>query len=148
VERKNYNRKLIKLMKNQKHVTIMNVDFERQCFMSHGLRMNGTGKTKTAQQIAERCKKNLAEEKILPIPMTWTLHLNVISNSMQNIEPVINYNGNLYGSDQIHQDKQEENIDGEKKKMPVEMDFQEKRSSGRIRKQSRMMRNDFLWSTH
>jgi hypothetical protein len=32
VERKTYNMKLNKLMKNQKHVTIMNVDFERECF--------------------------------------------------------------------------------------------------------------------
>ena len=84
-ERELYNRKLIKLMKNQKHVTIMNVDFEREYLMSHGLRMNGRGKTRIAQQIA--------------VPMTWTLHLNVISNSMQNVEPIINCNVNLYGSD-------------------------------------------------
>jgi hypothetical protein len=35
---------------------------------------------------------------------------------MQNVEPVINCNVNLYGSDQIHQDKQEEKIYGGKKR--------------------------------
>jgi hypothetical protein len=47
----------MKLMKNQKHVTIMNVDFEREYFTSHGLHMNGSGKTMIAQQTADRCKK-------------------------------------------------------------------------------------------
>jgi hypothetical protein len=96
VERKKYNRKLIKLMKNQRHVTVMNVDFERECFTSHGLHMNGKGKTRIAQHIAHRCKQIPANEKILPIPMTWTLHQNDISKSVQNVELVNNCNSNSY----------------------------------------------------
>jgi hypothetical protein len=69
VERKTYNRKLNKLMKNQKHVTIMNVDFERECFTSHGLHMIGRGKTMIAQQIADRCKKMFLKEKTHPMQM-------------------------------------------------------------------------------
>ena len=56
-------------MKNQKHVTIMNVDFERECFTSHGLHMNGHGKPMIAQQIADRCKKMFLKEKTHPMQM-------------------------------------------------------------------------------
>jgi hypothetical protein len=62
VKRKKYTRKLIKLMKNQGHVTVMNVDFDRESFTTHGLHMNGKGKTRTAQHIAERCKQMLVNE--------------------------------------------------------------------------------------
>jgi hypothetical protein len=110
VERKPYNRKLNKLMKKQKYVTIMNVDFETECFT--GLHMNGHGKTMIAQQIADRCKNIFFKEKTHPMPMKWTFYQDDTINSSKNIEPANNCNSIKQESELLLQHVQEEEIGG------------------------------------
>ena len=51
-EVKAFNRKLVKLMKPYKHVTVLKVDLDRKFFTRQGLHMNNLGKEKIAFKIA------------------------------------------------------------------------------------------------
>lgn len=44
-------------MKNQKHVVLINVDFNKKFFTNHGLHKNSQGKEKIAHLIAYNCRK-------------------------------------------------------------------------------------------
>lgn len=43
-------------MKNQKHVILINVDFNKKFFTNHGLHKNSQGKEKIARLIAYNCR--------------------------------------------------------------------------------------------
>ena len=51
------NRKLEKLKKNQKHVTVVRADSHRELFTSHGLHMNRLDKETTAKPTVATCMR-------------------------------------------------------------------------------------------
>jgi hypothetical protein len=57
------NRKLEKLKKNQKHVTVLAADSHRELFTSHGLHMNTSDKETIAKQIVTTCITSFRKTK-------------------------------------------------------------------------------------
>jgi hypothetical protein len=52
-EVESFNRKLVKCMKCHGHVKVLNMDFKRSYFTTHGLHLNNMGKVKAALMIAD-----------------------------------------------------------------------------------------------
>jgi hypothetical protein len=74
-----FNRKLIKLMKPYKHVTVVRIDLDRK-FTRQGMHMNNLGKERTALQITNTAANILLKQKKV-ISLKWT---NVQENSMSD----------------------------------------------------------------
>ena len=66
-EVKKFSRKLCKYMKLSTHVTIINIDQNREYFTKHELHLNSLGKEVICKQIATIIDKLLQSEKVLPI---------------------------------------------------------------------------------
>jgi lysophospholipase L1-like esterase len=72
-EVKKFNRKLRKYIKLNTHVTITDVNQNREYFMTHGLHFNGLGKVVICKQIANVIDDLFQTEEILPICMNWEI---------------------------------------------------------------------------
>jgi hypothetical protein len=70
-EIKSLNRKLDKIMKGQKHVTVLRAECDRELFRNHGLHLNKLDKKTVAKQIVDTCMTVLQEKEIASIPMPW-----------------------------------------------------------------------------
>jgi hypothetical protein len=66
-----FNRKLMKMMKPYKHVTILKVNLDRKFYNRHGLHMNNVGKDKIAAQIAQITTNILQDQRNEPITLQW-----------------------------------------------------------------------------
>jgi hypothetical protein len=66
-EVKTFNRKLVKLMKPFKHVTVIKVELERKFFTGQGLHMNKLGKERIALRIATAATTVLQKQTEEPI---------------------------------------------------------------------------------
>jgi len=65
---KAFNRKLVKLMKPYKHVTLVKVDLDWKFFTRQGLHMNNLGKEKIALKMANVVTKTfLKQEEIISL---------------------------------------------------------------------------------
>ena len=58
-------------MKLSTHVTIINIDQNREYFTKHELHLNSLGKEVICKQIATIIDKLLQSEKVLPICIDW-----------------------------------------------------------------------------
>jgi lysophospholipase L1-like esterase len=81
-----FNRKLRKVTKQYKHVTILEVSRSRETFTQHGLHLNKLGKRQIAQQIATEIKGILQEKIENPICVDCILptNRNLIMSEMSN----------------------------------------------------------------
>jgi hypothetical protein len=91
-EVKIFNRKLRKLMKRQKHVSVLSADCNREFFTNHGLHMNNRGKEMIAKLVADTSSAIFCKDNMIPIPVYWTdNHGDNINNGIiSNIESIKN----------------------------------------------------------
>jgi hypothetical protein len=75
-----FNRKLIKLMKPYKHVTVVRIDLDRKFFTRHGMHMNNLGKETMALEMANKATSILLKQGKV-ISLQWK---NVQKNSMSD----------------------------------------------------------------
>jgi hypothetical protein len=66
-----FNRKLVKLMKPLKHVTLVKVDLKRKCFTEQRLHMNCVGKEKIALKIADVVTTPVQKQREEPISLHY-----------------------------------------------------------------------------
>ena len=93
-----FNRKLRKVTKQLKHVTILEPRLNREMFTQHGLHLNRSGKYLIAKQIAKEIYE-LTEEKIINvISLKWKLEtkvnvetINTSCTGYDNIEELQNH---------------------------------------------------------
>jgi hypothetical protein len=69
-EVKAFNRKLVKLMKPHKHVTVVKVDLDRKSFTRQGMHMNNSGKDKLALKTANVVTKIFLKQEEM-ISLHW-----------------------------------------------------------------------------
>jgi hypothetical protein len=70
-EVKTFTKKSVKLMKPFKHVTVIKVDLDRNCFTRQGLHMNKLGKERIALKISNAITTILQKQTEEPISMYW-----------------------------------------------------------------------------
>lgn len=75
-EVQSFNRKLRKVTKQYKHVTILEISRSRETFTHHGLHLNKLGKRQIAQQIVTETKGILQGKIDNPICVGWILPIN------------------------------------------------------------------------
>jgi hypothetical protein len=163
-----FNRKLKKIVTSYNHVTLLETNFERECFTRHGLHWNSVGKTLVVKLISLQINKLLGKGSQTPISLVWpdnTLWENrgrcneerttSSSNVNVNISNEITLSGNVSISKKttlssnVNVGISNENISNtEKRKYKKETRVDEinlRRISVRQRKVPITRREDFLW---
>ena len=64
-------RKLEKRMKIYRHITVMDLNLEREHFTRHGLHMNYKGKQEATRNISATVEDMFNKKKICPIDLQW-----------------------------------------------------------------------------
>jgi hypothetical protein len=123
-----FNRKLRKVTKQLKHVTIFEVSKSRENFTHHGLHLNKSGKRQIAQQIATEIKGILQGKIDNPICMGW------ISSTDRN----------LITSEISYAKEQKQHLENSIQTSKVQMDSLGRRSSTRTKKVPVNRSSDFL----
>ena len=82
-EIKAFNRKLLKLTKPYKHVSIVTADTDRKLFTRHGLYMNSLGKEKIASKVSTRVK-NIFQKQNVKISLCWKNGYDISAKSVSN----------------------------------------------------------------
>jgi hypothetical protein len=124
-----FNRKLRKVTKPYKHVTILKVSRSIETFTQHGMHLNKLRKRQIARQIATEIK-GIIELKIdNPISMGWKLPTkrNLIASGMSNVE------------------EQHHHLDNSIQTNKTQMDTLARRSSTGSKKLLADRSSDFLW---
>jgi hypothetical protein len=70
-EVRNFNRKLVKLMKAFMHVRVVKIDLDRELFTKHGLHMNNLGKERIMKHTATMVLAVLQKKTQEPISIHW-----------------------------------------------------------------------------
>jgi predicted RNase H-like nuclease len=80
-----FNRKLMKIRKIFGHVSIMEVDPNREYYTKHGHHLNNIGKAKVSKQLSLQILSVLQRKKDIPISLSWTKdHANNMHDETQN----------------------------------------------------------------
>jgi hypothetical protein len=100
VENKVFNSKLRKYMQPFNHASVMEVNYNRSHYASHGLHLNISGKEYSVTQFQSATERIFNDAKLCPIPMNWvndhrrqemcnpTKHMGC-NNSLNAIEKVL-----------------------------------------------------------
>jgi hypothetical protein len=86
---KTVNRKLVKLMKPFKHVTVIKVELERKFFTRQGMHMNKLGKEEIALKIAEVAMTVLQKQTKETISMYWKTQQDGSASDVSNEVTII-----------------------------------------------------------
>jgi len=87
-EVKAFNRKLVKLMKPYKHITVVKVDLDRKFFTRQGLHVNNLGKEKIAFKIASVVTEIFRRQEEI-ISLYWKNECKVSVNDSPNEDNII-----------------------------------------------------------
>ena len=80
-----FNRKLMKISKIFGHMSVMEVDPNREYYTKHGHHLNNHGKAKVAKQLSLQLLSVLLWKKDIPISLSWTKdHANNMHDGTQN----------------------------------------------------------------
>jgi hypothetical protein len=86
---KAFNRKLVKLMKPYKHVTVVKVNIDRKFFTRQDLHMNNLGKERIALKIASVVTKIFMKQADDPISLYWKNEHDVSVSDSSNEDNTI-----------------------------------------------------------
>ena len=143
-----FNRKLKKLMKPHKHVTVLGTDLDRKVFTRQGRHMNNLGKERIALDLANEASKILLKQG------------KVISLEWKNIQVNSTSEGTTEDNIPQQEDPKWENdtmtknqdpvtpIDNEQTEAAKHSETTDSRTSVRKRKQPVTRRSDFLWTAN
>jgi hypothetical protein len=67
-----FNRKLMKIRKLFGHVSIMEVDPNREYYTKHGHHLNNLGKAKVSKQLSLQLQSIIQQKMDIPISLSWT----------------------------------------------------------------------------
>jgi hypothetical protein len=81
-EVKVFNRKIGKLCKVYKNLSVLPVGSDRDLYTRHGLHLNAKGKGQTAQKVALTIKDLFSVKKVLPIALEWEANEDDNSGAM------------------------------------------------------------------
>jgi hypothetical protein len=133
-----FNRKLRKITKLFKHVTILEVSFKRVTYTQHGLHLNRLGKRLIAKQIAREIYRVTKEKIDSPISLDWKLGIKrMLADSVSE-----NFTSPGPGNLDEQQPTQPDNI---QQLNTVQEDTHVRRPSSRPKKLPVTRKSDFLW---
>jgi hypothetical protein len=80
-----FNRKLMKIRKIFGHVSIMEIDPNREYYTKHGHHLNNNGKAKVSKKLPLQILSALQRKKDIPISLSWTKdHANNMHDETQD----------------------------------------------------------------
>ena len=119
-----FNRKLMKISKIFGHMSVMEVDPNREYYTKHGHHLNNHGKAKVAKQLSLQLLSALQRKKDILIRLRWTKdHANNMHDGTQN------------------------QVENPPSTTTTEQNNSALRTSNRIKKTPKTINEDFFWTT-
>jgi hypothetical protein len=119
-----FNRKLMKIRKIFGHVSIMEVDPNREYYAKHGDHLNNLRKAKVSKQLSLQLLSVLQWKKDIPISLSWTRD-----------------------HDNNRHDETQDQVEKPPSATTIEQNNSAPRTSNRLKKTPATMNKDFFWTT-
>ena len=148
IETTTFNRKLKKLIKPHKQITVLGTDLDRKFFTRQGRHMNNLRKERIALDLANEASKILLKQGKV-ISLQWkNIQVNnmskgtTVDNTPQQEDPKWESDTTTKNQDPVN------SIDNEQIEAAMHGETTDSRTSGRKRKQPVTRGSDFLWTAN